>query len=98
MLTAVFLASVAPGPAAPARPAPCGYEADGKVRLRGGPGDSRTPLGLLRAGDTVTVSGESGDWYRVSLDGRSRSHPRAGTEGWAEKRHFTPRACTRRSG
>ncbi|MFF9343398.1 MULTISPECIES: SH3 domain-containing protein [unclassified Streptomyces] len=97
-LTAVFLAAVAPAPAAPERLEPCGYEADGPVHLRTGPSPDRRPLGVVGPGDEVTVERESGDWYRISLDERSRSGLRAGTEGWAVKRHFEARTCARPSG
>ncbi|WP_158822012.1 SH3 domain-containing protein [Streptomyces sp. NRRL F-5727] len=97
-LTAVFLAAVAPAPAAPERFQPCGHEATGTARLHTGPGASRPSLGLLRAGDELTVLRESGDWYRVSLDRRSRSGLRADTAGWAAKRHVRPLACPRPNG
>ncbi|MER5736665.1 SH3 domain-containing protein [Streptomyces sp. NPDC002262] len=97
-LTAVFLAAVARPPAAPERLEPCGYEADGPVHLRTGPGTDRRSLGVLGPGDEVTVERESGDWYRIRLDAPSRSGLRAGTEGWAVKRHWEPRTCTRPSG
>ncbi|MFF2777339.1 SH3 domain-containing protein [Streptomyces sp. NPDC058052] len=97
-LTAVFLAAVAPAPAAPERSDPCGHEAGGTVALRTGPRDSRDSLGVLRAGDDVAVLRESGDWYRVRLDARSRAGLRAGTEGWAPKRSFRAHDCGRPNG
>ncbi|MCM1944908.1 MULTISPECIES: SH3 domain-containing protein [Streptomyces] len=97
-LTAVFLAALAPAPAAPERLEPCGYEADGPVHLRTGPSASRRSLGVLGPGDRVTVEREAGDWYRISLDARSRSGLRPGTEGWTVKRHLEPRTCSRPSG
>ncbi|MGW6536209.1 SH3 domain-containing protein [Streptomyces sp. NPDC055011] len=97
-LTAVFLAAVAGAPAAPGGFDPCGYEAAGTLHLRTGPGASRASLGVLRAGDDVTVLRESGDWYRVSLDDRARTGLRAGTEGWAPKDGIRPLRCVRADG
>lgn len=94
-LTAVFLAAVAPAPAAPEQSPPCGHEAGGTAPLRTGPNASRPSLGLLRAGDALTVLRESGDWYRVSLDRRSRTGLPADTAGWTAKRHVRPVACPR---
>ncbi|MFE6224981.1 SH3 domain-containing protein [Streptomyces sp. NPDC057854] len=95
VLTAVFLAAVAP---APERPGPCGDEATGTTSLRTGPHTARPALGHLRAGDGLTVVRASGDWYRVRLDERSRTGLRAGTEGWTERRHVGPRPCPRPRG
>ncbi|MFB9608016.1 SH3 domain-containing protein [Streptomyces roseofulvus] len=98
VLTAVFLAAVAPAPAAPERLHPCGHEATGTARLHTGPATARPSLGLLRAGDDLTVLRASGDWYRVRLDRRSRSGLRADTEGWTAQRHVRPRDCPRPNG
>ncbi|WP_282694595.1 SH3 domain-containing protein [Streptomyces sp. CC208A] len=95
-LTAVLLAAIAPG--ASRESDPCGHEATETVHLRTGPSDTRSSRGLLRRGDDVTVLRESGDWYRVSLDERSRSGLRADTKGWAPKHHLRPRACARPNG
>ncbi|MEU3605427.1 SH3 domain-containing protein [Streptomyces sp. NPDC035033] len=97
-LTAVFLAAVAPAPAAPEGPDPCGHEATGATPLRTGASASHRSLGTLRPGDEVTVLRESGEWYRVVLDARSRAGLRAGTEGWAAERHLRARACARPGG
>ncbi|MFD4371192.1 SH3 domain-containing protein [Streptomyces sp. NPDC058486] len=97
-LTAVFLAAVAPAPAAPERIDPCGHEVGGPVHLRTGPSTSRASLGVLRPGDDITVLREKGDWYRVRLDERAREGLRADTEGWAVQRHIRARACTRPGG
>lgn len=39
------------------------------VRLRSGPGTSYSILGYVSTGDTMTVTGSSGDWYKVSRNG-----------------------------
>lgn len=39
------------------------------VRLRSGPSTSYDILGTYNAGKTMTVTGDAGDWYKVSCDG-----------------------------
>lgn len=39
------------------------------VRVRSGPGTSYSILGVCDTGDTLSVTGESGDWYQVSYNG-----------------------------
>lgn len=41
------------------------------VRLRSGPGTSYAILGSYDTGAAMTVTGESGDWYKVSCNGKS---------------------------
>lgn len=40
------------------------------VRLRSGPSTSHAILGTYQPGTTMTVTGEDGDWYKVSYDGQ----------------------------
>ena len=39
------------------------------VRLRSGPGTGYEILGMFNPGDTMSVTGDDGDWYRVSYNG-----------------------------
>lgn len=40
------------------------------VRLRSGPSTSHAILGTYQPGTSMTVTGEDGDWYKVSCDGQ----------------------------
>ena len=46
-----------------------GYVAAGEVNLRSGPDTDYEIVGGYERGDKLTVTGESGDWYRVEIDG-----------------------------
>ena len=50
------------------------------VRLRSGPGTTYDILGSFSTGATLTVTGESGDWYKVSANGN---------EGYVYKAYLT---------
>ncbi len=50
------------------------------VRLRSGPSTSYDILGTYSVGTTMTVTGDAGDWYRVSYNG---------TEGYVYKTYLT---------
>ncbi len=50
------------------------------VRLRSGPSTSYSILGTYSVGTTMTVTGDAGDWYRVSCNG---------TEGYVYKTYLT---------
>ena len=50
------------------------------VRLRSGPSTSHSILGTYQPGTTMTVNGETGDWYKVNYDG---------TDGYVYKTYLT---------
>ncbi len=50
------------------------------VRLRSGPSTSYSILGSYNSGTTMTVTGDAGDWYKVSCNG---------TEGYVYKQYLT---------
>ena len=53
-----------------------------KLNVRSGPGTGFTVLHVLWQGNRVTVTGQSGDWYRLRLaDGRT---------GWVSKNYLRP--------
>ena len=50
------------------------------VRVRSGPSTSHEILAVVNTGDTMTITGEDGDWYKVSYDG---------SEGYVYKTYLT---------
>lgn len=45
------------------------------VRIRGGPGTDFPIVSMLSIGETVTITGRSGDWYRIEYTHYSSSDP-----------------------
>ena len=45
-------------------------ENGGALHLRKGPGTDTESLGYVQNGDKATILGESGEWYRVRVDGK----------------------------
>ncbi|MDR8019063.1 SH3 domain-containing protein [Nesterenkonia aerolata] len=45
------------------------YEATGRVNIRTGPGTSHARVGQLNRGETVRVTGRSGNWFRATRNG-----------------------------
>ena len=55
---------------APEREATIHIENDGTLHLRKGPGTDTESLGYVQNGDKAAILGESGEWYRVRVDGK----------------------------
>ena len=45
-------------------------ENGGALHLRKGPGTDTESLGYVQNGDNAPILGESGEWYRVRVDGK----------------------------
>ena len=41
------------------------------VRVRSGPGTSYSQIGTVSTGDSLTVTGKTDGWYRVSYNGQT---------------------------
>ena len=41
------------------------------MNIRSGPGTGYSKLGLLTNGQSLTCTGQSGDWYQVSYNGQT---------------------------
>ena len=55
---------------APEREATIHIENDGTLHLRKGPSTDTESLGYVQNGDKAAILGESGEWYRVRVDGK----------------------------
>ena len=55
---------------APEREATRHIENDGTLHLRKGPSTDTESLGYVQNGDKAAILGESGEWYRVRVDGK----------------------------
>ena len=65
-------------------------ENGGALHLRKGPGTDTESLGYVQNGDKATILGESGEWYRVRVDGKEGYLKKIYLDGGAQAPEATP--------